>query len=137
MIEKASDELVEFFDTVKETTSIPHWVEFEVMVDDAQKELYKVVKTNKIVESLTDGVNFVVVINEEIFDQLPEEYKEIALLESIAGISVSETDRISNEKPNFNTYRGMLERFGHEKIITLHESIKSLFDAKKNDEEKK
>lgn len=128
MIERASDELVEFFDKIKDGTSIPHWVEFEVMVDNNQKELYKVIKTNKIVETLTSGVNIIIVINEDIFDQLPDEYKEIAIMESISGVAVSETDRISLEKPNFNTYRGILERFGHEKIITLHESIKSLYD---------
>lgn len=137
-IEKASEELVKLFDEIRENTTIPQWVEFEVLCNNKQKEPYKVVKLNEIVETLTEGLNFAVVFNEEIFDQLPDDMKEMAVSECLAGICVDANDKITLEKPNFSTYRGILEKYGHDPIIVLHESIKSLYDAKKQkeDEEK-
>jgi len=137
-IEKASEDVVNLFDEVKGKTSIPQWVMFELLCNDKQKELYKISKLNDVVEVLTEGVNFSVVFNEEILDGLPEDLQQMAIEECLAGVGVSESDAISLDKPNFNTYTGVLQKFGHESVITLHESIKSLFDAKKQreDEEK-
>lgn len=136
--EKVSEELETMFYSVKDDTTIPQWVEFEVLSNNKQKEIYKIVKMNDLVEVLTEGVNFVVVFNEEIFEQLPEDYQKICITESLAGVCVNDNDVISLERPNFTTYRGILQKFGHETILTLHESIKSLYDVKKQkeDEEK-
>lgn len=130
-IEKASEDVVNLFEGVRNETGIPHWVMFEVLSNNTQKELYKITKFNDVVEVLTEGVNFAVIFNEEILDELPAELQLMAIEECLAGVSVSENDAISLEKPNFNTYTGVLQKFGHESVITLHESIKSLFDAKK------
>jgi hypothetical protein len=69
---------------------------------------------------------------------MPDDQKEMAIIECLAGVSVSEADVVTLEKPNFSTYRGVLEKYGHDPIIILHESIKSLFDKQKQkeDEEK-
>lgn len=137
-IEKASDDVVKLFSEIRDKSTIPQWIQFEVLCNNKQKELYKIVKTNDIVEILTDGINFAVVFNEEILEQLPDDMKEMAIVECLAGVCVSESDAVSLEKPNFNTHTGVLQKYGHESIIVLHESIKSLFDAKKQkeDEEK-
>lgn len=137
-IEKASDDVKLLFEEVREETTIPQWVEFEVLANNSQKDLYKIVKLNEIIETITEGLNFAVVINEEIFEQLPDDMKKTALAECLAGVCVDENDKVSLEKPNFSTYRGILAKYGHDPIIVLHESIKSLFDSKKQkeDEEK-
>jgi len=137
-IEKASEDVVKLFSEIRDKSTIPYWIQFEVFCNNKQKELYKIVKTNDIVEILTDGVNFAVVFNEEIFDQLPDDMQEMAIVECLAGVSVSESDAVSLEKPNFNTHTGVLQKYGHESIIVLHESIESLFTEKKQreDEEK-
>lgn len=134
-IEKASEDVVNLFEEVRNKTSIPHWVMFEVLSNDKQKELYKITKLNDVVEVLTEGVNFAVVFNEEILDGLPADMQEMAIQECLAGVSVSESDAVSLDKPDFNTFTGMLVRHGHDSMITLHESIKSLFDAKKQRED--
>lgn len=134
-IEKASQDVSNLFDEIRNKTNIPQWLMFEVLCNNKQKELYKIVKTNDIVEILTDGVNFAVVVNEEILDGLPADMQEMAIVECLAGVSVSESDAVSLEKPNFNTHTGVLQKYGHESIITLHESIKSLFDQKKQKED--
>jgi TRAP-type mannitol/chloroaromatic compound transport system substrate-binding protein len=138
-IQRASEEMLDLFNKVRETTSIKSWVIFEVFCNNTQKDLYKIVKATDLLEALTDdGLNFAVIFNEQIFDQLPEDMKEMVIIECIAGVSVSETDAVSLEKPNFSTYTGVLEKYGHLPIIRLHESIKSLYDAQKQkeDEEK-
>jgi len=134
-IEKASEDVVNLFDSVRDKTTIPQWIQFEVLCNNKQKELYKIVKSNDIVEILTEGVNFAVVFNEEILDALPADMQEIAIQECLAGVSVSESDAVSLNKPDFNTYTGLLMRHGHDSMITLHESIKSLFDEKKQRED--
>jgi TRAP-type mannitol/chloroaromatic compound transport system substrate-binding protein len=134
-IEKASEEMINLFGEIKSKTTIKNWLEFEVLCNNKQKELYKIVKTNDLVEVLTNGINFAVIFNEEIFDQLPPDLQEIAIVECLAGVSVNETDTVSLEKPNFNTHTGVLEKYGHAPIITLHESIKSLYDVKKQKED--
>jgi len=136
--EKASDDVMELFEKVSNGTNIPKWIRFEVLCNNDLKGLYKIVKMNDLVEILTNGLNFAIILNEEIFDGLSDEQKEMAIQECLAGILVSESEKITLEKPNFNTYTGMLEKYGHEPIIILHESIKSLLDQKKQkeDEEK-
>jgi len=134
-IERASEDLLNLFEEVREKTTIPHWVVFEVLTNDKQKELYKITKNNDVVEVLTEGVNFAVVFNEEILDGLPVDLQEMAIEECLAGVSVNDSDVVALSKPNFNTHTGMLQKFGHDPIILLHESIKSLFDEKKQRED--
>ena len=135
--ESVSDETKKLFIEVHGKTNIPHWVEFEMLCNNKQKQLYRITKLNDLVETITEGINFVVVINEEIFDQLTDDQKRIALDECLAGVHVSENEVVSLEKPDFSTYRGVLQKYGDDNIIVLHESIKSLYDKKKQEEEEK
>jgi hypothetical protein len=50
--------------------------------------LYTIVKLNDLVETITEGVNFAVVFNEDILEQLTPEQQEMAIIECIAGVSV-------------------------------------------------
>jgi len=135
--EQVSEETKKLFIEVHYKTNIPQWVEFEMLCNNKQKQLYKIMKLNDLVETITDGINFVIVINEEIFDQLTDEQKNIALVECLAGVSVSENEAVSLEKPDFSTYRGVLQKYGHEEIVVLHESVKSLYDKKKQEEDER
>lgn len=137
--EKVSDELEALFFEVRDKSTIPHWVEFKVFRNDKQKEEpCKLLKNNELVEILTSGVNFVVVFNEKIFSQLPEDMQRITIDECLAGVGINENDGLSKNPYNFCTHTGVLQKYGHDPIITLHESIKSLYDAEKQkeDEEK-
>lgn len=138
-IEQVSEELEALFFEMRDKTTIPNWVEFKVFRNDKQKnDVCKLLKNNELVEALTSGVNFVVVFNEKIFSQLPEDLQRMTIDECLAGVGVDENDILSKNAPNFNTHTGVLQKYGHDPIITLHESIKSLYDAEKQkeDEEK-
>jgi hypothetical protein len=126
-----SEEIQNLFDKVREASTIPHWIEFGLKVNNKMKSTdgYKITKVNDLMGSFIDGLNFAIVINEDIFGKLPVDLQEIAFAECIAGVSVSDTDAVGLEKPNFTTHTGVLQKFGHEKVIQLKESIKSLYDA--------
>lgn len=129
-----SEETQKLFDEVLEKTSIPHWIEFTLKSYDKLKNIYQVRKLNDLVEDLTGGLNFVIIINEEILEQLDEEHQKIIFDECLAGVTISEQDAVSYQNPDFTTYTGVLEKYGHEEIIMIKESIISLFDVKKEKE---
>lgn len=133
---KASEELEKLFQEVRDETTINNFVIFEILNNSKQKEAYKIVKLNDLVGALTEGIDFAVVVNEEIFEKLPLDLQKIGLTECLTGVLVSETDTLSLEKPDFSTYTGVLQKFGHEQVIRLKETIKSLYDSKKEEEEK-
>jgi len=138
-ITKASDDVKLLFEEVREATTIPQWVEIDVFCNNSQKkEVCKLFKANDIVEAMSEGKNFAVIINEDIFSELPEDMQKMSIDECLAGVGVSEADVLTKESPNFNTHTGVLAKYGDKPIIVLHESIKSLYDAKKQkeDEEK-
>lgn len=134
--QEASPEVEKLFDEVRDKTSIPQWVEFRVLCNNKQKgEPVKLIKSNDLVQVLTEGVNFAVVVNENIFSELPVDMQKLAFDEVLAGVSVSETDSVSLEKPDFSTYSGVLAKYGDSEVIKLKESIKSLYDAQKQKED--
>ena len=134
--QEASPEVEKLFDEVREKTSIPQWVEFRVLCNNKQKgEPVKLVKSNDLVQMLTEGVNFAVVVNEDIFFFFSDDMKKLAFDEALAGVAVSDTDAVSLEKPDFSTYSGVLAKYGDSEVIKLKESVKSLYDAQKQKED--
>ena len=132
--QKVSVDVEEKFESVRNQTAIPQWVEIQIMCYDKLKQISKTVKMSDLVEAITDGINFVVVINEKIFDQLDDQQQTMVLEEALAGIRISDRDALSLETPDFNTYTGFLEKYGNI-VITLKESIKTLFEVEKQKEE--
>jgi hypothetical protein len=135
--EKASEDVESLFDSIRNKTSIPQWIVFEVLCNNKQKSnSVKIVKTNDLTGFLTDGVDFAVTINEEIFQQLPANLQEMAIDEALAGVAISETDALSLAKPDFCTHSGVLHKYGND-VMVMHESEKSLYDKKKQEEDEK
>lgn len=136
--EKVDEEILNVFNDVLENTTIPNWISFELRSNLKQKDVCVIRKNNDLYEELIDGLNFVIIINEEIFENLDVDAQKIVFSEILTGVTISEHDVVGYSKPNFTTYRSVLEKFGHEKIIIVKESIESLFEEKKQreDEEK-
>jgi len=130
------EKLEKLFERIKDETSIREWIKFQLLTNSRQKKAYDIIKLNDLVGALTEGINFAVVINEPIFEQLPEDLQIIAFTECLTGVNLSETDVVTLEKPDFTTFTGILQKFGHEEVIKLKESIKSLFDAQREEAEK-
>lgn len=136
--QQVSDETKKIFMNVVNNTSIPQFVEFELLCNNKQKKkVCKLWKSNDIVETLTNGINFAIIVNEDIFNELTPEQQRIAFDECLAGISVNDNDVISVEGPDFTTYSGVLRKYGQEDVIVFDESVKSLYNKKKIEEEER
>jgi hypothetical protein len=133
--EEADEDVVKIFDEVRYNTTIPIDVEFTVICNNKQKSVCKLVKSSDLVELLTQGLNFAMVINETIFNELPADMKRMIIDEALAGVSVSENGAVSDEKPDFSTHTGILQKYGGDKTIVLHESIKTLYTVQKQKED--
>lgn len=134
-IEKASDEVKTLFEKVREQTTIPQWVEIEVYCNNKQKkDPCKLFKSSDIVEVMSEGKNFAVIINEVIFCELPEDMQKLAIDECLAGVGINDKDVLSKNPPDVCTHSGVLQKYGHDPIIVMHESIKSLYDTQKQRE---
>ena len=63
---EVSQETQDVFNRVLEATSIPQWVDFKLLANNSQNELYIVKKLSELFEVLTDGLSIVIILNEEI-----------------------------------------------------------------------
>lgn len=118
--EKASNDVINLFEIVRDKTTIPQWIKFELLYDNKQNELYKVFKIHDLDEIMTNSVNLVAVFNKEILERLSNYYLEMEFEECLAGICITETDTIALGKPNFDTFSVILEKYGYDSIIALH-----------------
>ena len=135
-LEVASDDVVKIFDEVLEGTTIPQWVEFKVLCNNKQKkEVCKLSKANEVVELLTEGTNFVVTINESIFDLLPDDLQRMEIDKCLAGVEISESDTVSKSEPDFYAHSGVIKKYGYDKLTVLKESIDSLYIKQKEEED--
>ncbi len=130
------------FDAVMESKSLKNSVKLKVLCDDSMKKVVgKVVKANDVTKHLS-GIDVVVIINMEIFDGLTVEQQVLAAEELITGIHYEERENRSGalvgkvviNKPDVNTYSGLLQKHGYDVYEVLQESVKSLYDAKKDRE---
>lgn len=130
-----SDEFKSMFEEEVSLTTIPNWVRFTLAANNKMKDLYQIRKFDELIEMLTQ-YDVAVVVNEDILFQLEEEQQRIVIKEILHGIVVdNENDKISIEKPNFTTFSGLLAKIGSEKMISLKESVESLFRAKTEQED--
>lgn len=127
------DETKEIFNTVFEAQMLDRYANFKVLADNRQKDIYKVFKANDLVKHMTNN-DVVIVINETIFDALPDDLKQMVAEEATAGIHFDlEKDKLIITKGDVQTYSGLLRHYGYEKYEVLTESIKTLYDAAKNE----
>lgn len=135
-LEEASEDVVKIFEEVLDGTTIPQWVEFKVLCNNKQKnEVCKLNKANEVIEVLTDGIAFIITINESIFDMLPDDLQRMEIDKCLAGVEVSETDTLSKSKPDFFAHSGVIKKYGYDKLVVLKESIESLYIKQKEDED--
>jgi len=128
------DENEDIFKEIIGSADLERLINVKVLANNTQKEIGKVMKTNDLVRFMTKQ-DVVIIINETIFDQLEDNQKRLIADELITWISYnSETDKVVITKPDITTFGSILRKYTFEVYERLHETIKSLYDAKKNDE---
>jgi hypothetical protein len=122
------------FNRVLDATTIPDWLEFKLYCDIKMKDVYKLVRCNELIQEATSGINFILVINEEVLEQLEPKQQDLVIEEALCGVLVDENDRVKNTPPDFTTYKGMMRKYGVEEMIRLKESIFAVLDQKEENE---
>ena len=104
------------------------------MVNNKQKEIYKLIKNNDLTKYKTN-VDVFMVINEKVFDQLSDVHKIIIADEALAGIHYDfEKDKLTIGKADFTTFSGLLQKYGADQCVELKELIKLIYSQKQESE---
>jgi len=132
--EEPFDDTKEIFENVISNADLSRFINFKLLINNKQKEIYKPIKANDLVKHMTNN-DVVIIINERIFEQLTDEQKVMVAEESIAGVHFdAEKDKINFTKGDIQTYSGILRKYGYDKYEVLHESIKTLYNVEREEE---
>jgi len=138
----SADETTEkFFNDALKNADLTNMVKVDILVNNTQKELYKVMKANDVarfysIEYNNSDVEVIISINEDIFFGLEDWQKEIVVDEAVTQIAVNlETGAISMSKPDVKTFSGVLRKYGYDKYEVVIESIRSLYQQKAEEQQ--
>ena len=122
------------FDALIVNADLDRNVTIEVLVNNRQKDIYKLVKTNDLTKYKTN-IDVFIVINESVFDQLSDVQKVIVADEALAGIHYdNEKDKLIITKSDFSTFSGLLKKYGAEQCVELKELIKLIYSQEREAE---
>lgn len=115
---------------------IDRYIRVKVLTNNSlKKDVIKVSKANDIAKFETNN-DIYLVVNESIFEQLTEEQKVIAVDEALASIHYdTEKDKLTVVQPDVKTHSGVLLKYGYDKYDVLRESVKTLYNAQKEEAE--
>lgn len=132
-------EHVEMFENKLEEANLKGVVKIKCIANDKLKKVIgDVKKAQKIVKYLND-YDVIIEFNEEVFEQLSDEHKDIVADDLIAKIHYDfDKDKINIINPDVSTFTGILNKYGTEEYLRVNEMIKEirnqLADAKAEEE---
>ena len=133
--DELDEDIQKVFDLAISCTDLERCIKIEIVGNDKQKEVGKVVKTNDLTKYLSDDVDVVIIVNQLIFNQLPPDLQEMVAIELVTEIGYdSENDKLIIAKKDVNTFSSLLRKVGYEAYERKQLSVKSLYDKKQNDE---
>lgn len=108
---RASDELIKLFMSNRSKSNIPLRVTFEIVCNNEQKSLCKIIKLNESDNIIIDGIDFVVVFNEKVFLQLPEMLQALVIEDCFNSVVVSQSGTTSLAIPNLDRYAKLVNQY--------------------------
>ena len=130
------EETKQLFNDHISNSGIPGFVNIKILSNESLKDCFgQVTKSQDIIKFMTD-YDVIIQINEPIFDQLQSEQKEYVVKDLLAQITYNlESDKLSIVKADINTFSGVLRQYSIDEYIGICESIKTLQEQKKIDED--
>jgi len=126
------DETQEIITGVLVGNGLDNYINTKIIVNDDQTSLFQIKKETPA-SKFAYGYDLKIIVNESIFDRLPQDQKLLAINEALSGTHYDlENDKLVVSAPD-KVFKSFIERHGWEKYEVLVESIKSLYDAKKNE----
>ena len=135
--EEPHEETKTLYDQAILQTNLDNFINITVLVDNKAKKIFKVNKASDLLRHRT-GDDVIIVINEKFIDLLEAPQRAIVVEESLAGISYNtETLSLTINKPDVETFSGILRKHTFTTWNTIRESIKALYQAEKDEADKK
>lgn len=123
------------FNKVIDATGLQNYINITVLSNNKAKKVFDVTKANELLK-YRSGDDVIIVLNEKIYDQLTDDQKTIIAEQAITYLSYdTENDKLVITKPDFIEHTGVLQKYGFEVIEVLRESVKSLYEAEKQETE--
>lgn len=108
-----------------------------ILVDDRQKKIFKIKKADDVLKHRTDD-DVIIFLNELVFEKLPNDIKVLVAIEAIAHISCNlDSGKVAINKPDFEAHTGVLNQHGYPRINVVRESVKTIYDQLKQEEDQK
>jgi len=128
--DEVGEENLRLVQKVIDDSIIANSVNVEILSDDGATEPISSYIENQRVIKLTGGENegteVTIILNENIFDFLPQDFKILAIEEAIHAIHRNKADKVVKDNEDvFTSYLGFLKKVGTEKFVVLVESIRS------------
>jgi hypothetical protein len=131
---EASDETFKDISEILSNAGLDVLIDTKIIVNDEQKK--RVIVLKKMPPHITFAFNYelLMIVNESIYDELPPLQKRLCIEEALSGTYHNGSNLVVGA-PDVKTFHGFIEKHGYEQYNILEESVKSLYDAQKNDGE--
>ena len=133
--EEVYQETIDIFKTHITKSNIPSFIKIKLLSNNTIKDFGSVTKSQDIIKFMTD-YDVIIQVNEPIFDQLEEDQKEYVVKDLLACIIYDmEKDKLSIAQPDVTTFSGVLRQYEIDTYLGIKESIVSLLEEKKIQED--
>jgi len=133
--EEPFEETQDLYNQLVEEAGLSNYVNITILTNNKAKEIFKVNKATELLKYRT-GDDIIIVLNEKIFDQLTDEQRTIVAEESLSSIHFDgEKGRVIISKPDVVTFSGILAKHSFDKWNILRESITTLYNAEKQEDD--
>jgi len=133
--EEVYQETIDVFKTHITKSNIPGFIKIKLLSNNTLKDFGSVTKSQDIIKFMTD-YDVIIQINEPIFDQLQGDQKEYVVKDLLAHIVYDmEKDKLAIAQPDVTTFSGVLRQYDIDMYIGIKESIVSLLEEKKIQED--
>jgi len=126
-----SDETINDITEVLINTGLDNRVDTKIIANNDQKNKVITLKKAQPFIKFAFGYELILIINQVIYNKLPILQKRLCIEEALSG-AYHNGERLVVGQPDLKTFHGFLDKHGYDQFKILEESIKSLYEAEKN-----
>jgi hypothetical protein len=134
--EEVYEDTLKLFNRAIEDSHVPGFLKIKVLSNEGLKDNPgKVSKSQDIVKFMTK-YDVIIQVNEPIFDQLGDNQKDYIVKDLLAQIHYDmDKEKLSINKPDVSTFSGVLRQYDIDTYLGIKDSIASLLEEKKIQED--
>jgi len=125
----------EVFEKIIDSSELSRLIDITILSDNNQKVVAKATKASNILKHLA-AVDVVIIVNEDVFEELPELQQTMIADEVLAGVGYNyNTEKPVISKGDVQTHHLFLKKYTYERYEVLQESIKTTYEVIKQRKE--